>query len=107
MIRALRAAGHDVQAAAEVMGGQDDVLVAAEAHSQDRILLTEDRDFGHLVFVQGRPTAGVILIRWPRTLRARLPAEMVRVIDHFATRLAGAFVVVRPGSVRVRPHPGL
>lgn len=43
--------------------GTDDVWVLAEAMRQDRILLTEDTDYGELVLERDLPTRGVVLVR--------------------------------------------
>lgn len=37
-----------------------------------RILLTEDKDFGQLVFAYSRKTRGVIFIRYPVELRQKI-----------------------------------
>lgn len=47
IVRALRAAGHDVLGVAEVSQGADDELVIDLAVREERILLTEDKDFGN------------------------------------------------------------
>jgi predicted nuclease of predicted toxin-antitoxin system len=49
VVRALRAAGHDVLAIAEVAPGADDSTVIDLAGRANSILLTEDKDFGQLV----------------------------------------------------------
>jgi predicted nuclease of predicted toxin-antitoxin system len=46
VVRALRAEGHDVLAVAEMMIRSDDRELIAFAQSQERILITEDKDFG-------------------------------------------------------------
>lgn len=56
VVRALRAAGHDVRAVAEAMPGGDDEDVIALAARDHRLLLTEDKDFGQLVFAHIRTT---------------------------------------------------
>ena len=48
VIHALREAGHDVVAIAEVAKGIVDELVMARAFGEGRILITEDPDFGGL-----------------------------------------------------------
>lgn len=50
IVRALRAAGHDVHAIVEDSPGAPDGAVLESARKVNRILLTEDRDFGQLVF---------------------------------------------------------
>lgn len=40
-------------------------------HDEQRAFITEDLDFGQLAFAAGKPTAGVILLRFPSTARAK------------------------------------
>ena len=61
VIRALRSAGHDVVSMAESAKGSPDEAVIAEALSAGRVLVTEDRDFGELVFARAHTSAGVVL----------------------------------------------
>jgi len=56
----LRDAGHDVVAIAEVAKGATDEQVLERAVNEKRVLITEDRDFGELVYARGRSSAGVI-----------------------------------------------
>src|SRR6185295_11304093 len=49
VVRTLRHAGHDVVAVAERRPGADDRMVIGLARRTDRILLTEDKDFGQRV----------------------------------------------------------
>lgn len=46
VVRALRTEDHDVTAVAEFVGGADDLMVADLSVEGDRVLLTEDKDFG-------------------------------------------------------------
>ena len=52
-VRALRTEGFDVLSVAEAMAGADDESVIALSLRDNRILLTEDKDFGQLVFAAG------------------------------------------------------
>ena len=52
-VRALRTEGFDVLSVAEALAGADDVDVIALALRERRILLTEDKDFGQLVYAAG------------------------------------------------------
>ena len=100
-VQALRASGHDVVSVAEAARGAEDLVVIELARSQRRILLTEDKDFGQLVFAAARPTGGVILILWPVTARGNLGVALVELATTQGDALAGAFVVVEPGRVRI------
>jgi predicted nuclease of predicted toxin-antitoxin system len=98
--RALRAAGHDVMAVIEVMPGASDDAVIEMAVRERRIFLTEDRDFGQLVYAAGKPTAGVILLRFPTTARADLPLILTNFVAEHGDKLSECFVVVQPGRIR-------
>jgi predicted nuclease of predicted toxin-antitoxin system len=80
VIRALRVAGHDVVAVIEAMPGADDVAVIEMAARERRVFLTEDRDFGQLVYAAAMPTAGVLLLRFPSARRASLPTLVVDIV---------------------------
>ncbi len=102
VVRALRAAGHDVRAVAEAIPSAGDEAVLELAAREKRILLTEDKDFGQWVYAHRRATAGVILLRYPVKARRTMPMAVVRVIQRHAEGLAGCFVVVQPARVRIR-----
>ena len=103
VVVALRAAGHDVQSIAETTPGSADPDVLALAVRTGRILLTEDRDFGQLVFsARTRPAMGVLYIRCPEAARARLPRWIVATILRLGPKLEGRFCTWKPGKLRLR-----
>lgn len=67
IVRALRGAGHDVCAVSESSPRVEDSEVIALAAQQNRVLLTEDKDFGQLVFAAAAPSAGVVFF-WANSL---------------------------------------
>src|SRR5258707_7461184 len=77
VVRALREAGHDVVAIAEVARGATDQQVLERALNEKRVLITEDRDFGQLVYARGRSSAGVILLTLDSRARSATPASVV------------------------------
>jgi predicted nuclease of predicted toxin-antitoxin system len=105
VVRALRAQAFDVVAVSEQTPGAIDRELIREAHAEQRILITEDNDFGWLVFVSHVDTAGVILIRFPGDARKTLAATIVDLVQEQAESLPGAFVVVQPGHVRLTRRP--
>ena len=105
VIRALREAGHDVIAIAEVAKGATDDQVLARALDEKRVLITEDHDFGELVYARGRSTAGVLLVRFHSRARRAKPATVVEAVAKLGSPLQGAFAVVEPGRVRLTGRP--
>jgi predicted nuclease of predicted toxin-antitoxin system len=59
IVSALRSDGHDIQWMAEELEGSTDDVVLDAAARDARILITEDKDFGELVFRQRLHHRGV------------------------------------------------
>lgn len=102
VVRILRADGHDVLAVGDEMTRSIDRELIDQARQEERILLTEDKDFGWLVFVSAAKSAGVILIRYPGNARAELARTISKLVNEEVERLFGSFVVVQPGYIRIR-----
>jgi predicted nuclease of predicted toxin-antitoxin system len=100
VVRALRAKGYDVTAVSEYTRRSVDSELIEQAHRENRILLTEDKDFGWLVFASHSVSAGVILIRFPGNARKKLGPSVVELVEQKGGELKEAFVVIQPGQVR-------
>ncbi len=105
VISALRMAGHDVIVIAEVSKGIPDEQVIERAFRERRVLIAEDSDFGELVYVQRRPSAGVVLIKFHGRARSAKPAAVVQAVAKLGERLRDGFAVVEPGRVRLAKRP--
>jgi predicted nuclease of predicted toxin-antitoxin system len=105
VIRALPETGHDVVAIGEVAKGATDEQVLERAVNEKRVLITEDRDLGELVYARGRSSAGVILVRFHSRARHAKPATAVEAVAKLGPRLRNAFTVVEPGRVRISDRP--
>ncbi len=105
VIRAPREAGHDVVAISEVAAGAADDEVLERALNEKRVLITEDRDFGELVYARGRSSTGVILVRFPSSARRAKPSTVVEAVAKLGVRLYDSFTVVEAGRVRVSGRP--
>jgi predicted nuclease of predicted toxin-antitoxin system len=94
--------GHDVTVIArDYPNALDDEVVLAIAYDEGRILITNDRDFGDLVFRQQRPHAGVILFRLTTTDLPSKIARLAEVLADYRDRL-DHFLVVTDQRIRVR-----
>ena len=100
VVRALRANGYDVLAVSEVTTRSVDRELINQAYQENRILITEDKDFGWLVYVSRANSAGVILIRYPGNARRELAEAITNLVSDRSDELPGAFVVIQPGSRR-------
>ena len=59
----LKSVGHVAVHASELSHGRPDAAVPHAASQAGQVLITNDKDFGELVFRRHHRTAGVILIR--------------------------------------------
>jgi len=104
VVRALRAAGHNVETVTETCQGAPDEAVTVQTR---RILLTEDKDFGQLVYAGSGLSLGVILIRFPGNARQGMVKAILELLERVGDKLQDRFVVVQPGRVRIsRYAPG-
>ena len=107
LVRPLRTAGHDVLAVAEAAPGATDATVMQLAAEGNRVLLTEDKDFGWLVYVSKMAARGVILVSCPERDRPGLAAKLAGVIEQHAEELRSSFVVITPDKARFSKLPNV
>ena len=80
-----------------------DTDVLSESVDSGRILLTEDKDFGELVFAAGQRSCGVVLFRFPEHTRHLLVERSLYLLDRHADHLENSFIVVEPERIRFGP----
>lgn len=103
--RALRALltglGHDVLSALERDPRASDEALLALAIQENRVLITEDKDFGELVFVRHLPHP--CIIRFVDMRIEEKVAAMRELLDHHADAMReSALIVVTRRRIRIR-----
>jgi predicted nuclease of predicted toxin-antitoxin system len=106
VVRGLRSDGHQVNAIREsILRGSADTTVMLTASEASQILITDDRDFGELVYRAGFAARGVIYVK----LGNAPPEEKLRrirdLLEREADRIEGSFVVIDPNRIRIRALP--
>lgn len=71
-----------------------------QAFREERILITNDKDFGEKVYREGYPHKGVMLLRLVNERSANKIVVLRRLLEQYGDRLAGEFVVVTESLVR-------
>jgi predicted nuclease of predicted toxin-antitoxin system len=102
VVERLRQEGHTTVYVAELSLSITDEDVLRETNSRGALLATSDKDFGELVFRQGRVHTGVVLLRLAGLPAAAKADAVAKVFQERAAELPGAFSVVSPGAVRIR-----
>jgi predicted nuclease of predicted toxin-antitoxin system len=80
-----------------------DTEVMNRAAREQRLLLTEDKDFGDLVFRDARPVPGIVLMRIDASHRLQKGPRVLAAIELFGQDLFGHYTVVESARFRSRP----
>src|ERR1044071_9734267 len=93
--------GHDVRLAVDVDPRASNETLLDLAFQESRVLVTEDKDFGELVFVRGLPYPSIV-----RFVEMRVEEQVIamrELLDHYSAELESrALIVVTRGRVRIR-----
>lgn len=102
IVEALRGYGRNVRWMAEELQGAKDDAILDTAARDARLLITEDKDFGELVYRQRLHHRGVILVRLDGISNTQKGRVVARAISAHEAELAGAFTVIRHTTIRIR-----
>ena len=95
--------GHDVLSGVEIDPRAADEVLLTLANQEQRVLVTEDKDFGELVFVRHLPHP--CIIRFVDMQVAEKVAAMRELLEQHADAMhEGALIVVTRRRVRIRPR---
>jgi predicted nuclease of predicted toxin-antitoxin system len=103
IVERLRSLGHDVVTVSADKAGSPDTEVLAWATAESRVLLTNDKDFAELTFLQRKAAAGIVLIRLPGLRTSGKTERVLEVIKSQDERLVGVFTVIEADAIRRRP----
>jgi len=102
IVASLRNEGYQVAYVAEFGAGIDDESVLNRAVELGALLITADKDFGELVFRQGKAQNGVVLLRLAGLPGARKAEVLSDCLQRHGDSMVGCFTVVTPGILRMR-----
>jgi predicted nuclease of predicted toxin-antitoxin system len=103
LVAILRRSGHDVVYMTDVEPRAPDTEVMDRATREQRLLLTEDKDFGDLVFREARPVPGIVLLRIETAHRLLKGRRLQAAIERFGETLFGHYTVIESARFRSRP----
>ena len=103
----LRGEGCDVKWIPDLDCAMADENLLKLANKERRILLTNDKDFGELTFLQRKLSVGVILIRVKGQKTNDKVKIMRRVLKDHSNKLLNHFVVLSKAKFRFIPMEGI
>lgn len=97
----LQSEGHEVFSAYEMARGVDDEHLLAKAVSEGWIIITNDTDFGEMIFREGRDHRGLIFLRLADERAANKIAVLRQVLDRYSDKIEDNFLTVTETKVRI------
>lgn len=99
----LTSQGFDSISATEKFLGFNDLNLLKIAEIEKRIVITNDKDFGELIFYRKLNSFGVILLR----LKNESVSHKIKLIDillkNYPDKISGSFIVISEDTIRIRP----
>ncbi|OGD98218.1 hypothetical protein A3A49_00070 [Candidatus Curtissbacteria bacterium RIFCSPLOWO2_01_FULL_38_11b] len=105
IVEFLRLNKFDTLSISESQPSTPDEEVLALANHQKRILITNDKDFGELVFKEALSSNGVILIRMPFSKTEDKVTELEKALKSKASKLPRLFTTIKVKRTRFKNLP--
>ncbi len=102
LVSSLRLAGISVYSVAESSTGITDEEAMRLSEDLGALILTDDKDFGEIVFRKQRSCPGVVLLRLAGVDYSRKADQVIQVINRYGSEMIGKFVVITAERVRIR-----
>ncbi len=96
----LRDKGYEVFSVFDESRGIADDVVYSKAFDENWILVTNDKDFGEMVFRERRPHHGIIFLRLDDERSANKIETLKRLFANHVDKISGQFVTVTENKVR-------
>ena len=93
--------GHNVVCISHSGRGSEDSVILSRSIEEKRVVITNDRDFGDLVFRDLRSHCGIILIRSEDETSANKIRCLKYCFDHISEDLSTLFIVISEKTSRI------
>lgn len=100
-INDLRSQGLNVSSVQEQFSGITDRDVANLANATKSILITEDKDFGELVFAYNITKITIVFLRYQKSEIELVRKQLVEVINAYKEKDGHYFITIARGKIRV------
>lgn len=101
-VELLRKSGFETLYIAEVHAGISDLQVVNIAKRNKGLLITEDKDFGELVFSHGIQQLSIVLLRYDQPQYDQIKGSLLNVINTYYQKPGSWFITITKRKVRIR-----
>lgn len=102
IINFLREQGFDTKSVSELYPSRDDIFIFKEAYRENRIIITNDKDFGYLIFKTELPPISVILLRFEDESISGILKAIKEALKLPKEKLLNHFIVLSENRIRIR-----
>ena len=93
---------HDLKAVRDSNPRAADSEILRLAVSEDRMVITMDKDFGELVYNSGRLHPGVLILRLEDATGEQKVEILKKILSEYGDRIRNKFCVFQDGRLRIR-----
>ena len=97
--------GYDTKAVRDIDPGMEDEEIIRIAVSEDRMIITMDKDFGELVYHSSIEHSGVLLLRLEDATGTEKLQVVKHILNNYANRIRNCFCVFQKDKFRIRKIP--
>jgi len=101
IVKEIRNNNFDVISILEKYRGMADKDVLQMAKDNHALLLTQDRDFGILVFAYKEKNTSIIFLRYDHTKVTEITQAIITVLNQYGSELYGKFVTITPSKIKI------
>jgi len=98
----LRNLGYDTRSVVDSSYGLEDKTIVSLAYKENRILITNDKDFGELIYRLHLPHKGIILFRLSKETYQLKEKKLNYILKKFKDKLQNSFTVISDNKIRFR-----
>lgn len=94
--------GYDTKSIRDIDPRMTDREILRLAATEERLIITMDKDFGELVYNSKLSHAGVLLLRLESATADEKVVVMSEIMGKYSEKLIGSFSVLKDGKLRIR-----
>ena len=103
IVKYLRDQGFDTKSVSELFPARDDTFIIKRAYQEGRIIITNDKDFGYLIFKSGLPALSIILLRFDDESPVLKINAIKTILSLPEEKVQNHFIVASENKIRIRP----
>jgi predicted nuclease of predicted toxin-antitoxin system len=101
-IELIRSKGYEILSIKESNSGISDKEVLEIARMNKGLLMTEDKDFGELVFSYGIQGVSVLLMRYDQPQYELIENHVLKCLEEYFTKPETSFITISRNKIRIR-----